>query len=288
MSLAAAKELSLVLTALGINHRLNGGGHQQRLWVADGDGDRAREALASYVRENSSETKVDATLTPRYGRSWAGLWMAIVILIVHAAAAGEGGQGVYVRAFGASAEGILSGELHRTATALLLHADGGHLAGNMVGCLIFGTAVCAWMGSGVGVLLILISGMAGNWLSAVVYQSGHTAIGASTAVFGALGILAAHQFISKIKQNKIKRRGKGRRAWLPLAAALALLGFLGASPRSDLLAHLFGLLAGLGIGAVITLIVSKVPKAPVQYICLCLSVALLVVAWVQGVRLAAI
>jgi membrane associated rhomboid family serine protease len=57
-------------------------------------------------------------------------------------------------------------------------------------------------------------------------------IGASTAVFGALGILSMLQ---------VPRRS----AWLTLGAGVALLGLLGTSARADLLAHLFGFAAGV-------------------------------------------
>src|SRR5438034_425376 len=62
-------------------------------------------------------------------------------------------------------------------------------------------------------------------------------IGASTAVFGALGALAA------FPQHR-------RRAWVPLGAGLALLAFLGTSKRADLAGHLCGFVAGLLLGAV--------------------------------------
>ena len=39
-----------------------------------------------------------------------------------------------------------------------------------------------------------------------------------------------------------------KKAWLPLAGGLALLGFIGAGEHSDLTAHAFGFTAGIGLG----------------------------------------
>jgi membrane associated rhomboid family serine protease len=277
LSPEAARDLSLVLAAVGIGHRIAHTADGSSLWVAAEKAEVAEGAIAAYERENASKVDCPATPKPLIGRNWSGGGLALFLLAVHTASSGSGDHETYVRAYGASAGQILSGELYRTVTALILHADWGHLAANMAGCVIFATAVCAWVGSGVGVLLILAAGAVGNWISAAVYQSGHTAIGASTAVFGALGLIAAHQFVDKIKQPAMRIR-----AWLPIAGALALLGFLGVSERSDILAHFFGLVAGLGIGGVTTFLLSKAPGAAVQNGCLALSLAVVVLAWMAG------
>ena len=92
---------------------------------------------------------------------------------------------------------------------------------------------------------MLLAGALGNGMNALWYRTGHLSIGASTAVFGAVGILAATQLTLD--------KTAGPRPWLeraaPVVGGLALLGMLGASPHSDLLAHLFGLFAGILGGA---------------------------------------
>ena len=47
-----------------------------------------------------------------------------------------------------------------------------------------------------------------------------------------------------------QRRAPGRKAWVVIAASLVVLSTLGTGPRSDVLAHFFGLLVGglLAIG----------------------------------------
>jgi membrane associated rhomboid family serine protease len=277
LSHAAALDLALVLAAVGIGHRVVHASDGSSLWVKTERVEAALAALAAYERENVSTEDRRERVRPNPRRNWAGVGLALFILAVHVAASGDGDHGAYVPAYGASAEQILAGEFYRTVTALILHADWGHLAANMAGCVIFATAVCAWIGSGVGVLLILAAGVAGNWVTAVVYQGGHTAIGASTAVFGALGLIAAHQFIEKIRVP-----GQRMRAWLPIAGALALLGFLGVSERSDLLAHFFGLLAGLVMGAIANLTLPRPPGASVQNACLVLVFTIVAAAWFTG------
>jgi rhomboid protease GluP len=130
-------------------------------------------------------------------------------------------------------------------TALTLHADLAHVLSNAIACLVFITAVGWWLGPGVGTWLVLLAGAGGNALTALAHGPSFNAVGASTAIFGALGILAARQFVAR-------RRGRasGHKGWVVIAASLALLGMLGTAPGSDVLAHVFGLLVGglVGIG----------------------------------------
>ena len=49
-------------------------------------------------------------------------------------------------------------------------------------------------GAGVGVLMILAAGVLGNYANAVLFEYNHLSVGASTSVFGAVGITAAYQF----------------------------------------------------------------------------------------------
>jgi membrane associated rhomboid family serine protease len=142
----------------------------------------------------------------------------------------------------AQADLIASGQWWRTATSLTLHSGGLHLAGNVVfGILIVGR-LARDLGSGLTWMLVLAAGMGGNYINALLQSPQHDAVGASTAVFGAVGILAG--------VNLIRYRKPLWRRWaLPLAGAFGLLAMLGASgERTDLGAHLFGLLVGVGLG----------------------------------------
>ncbi len=139
------------------------------------------------------------------------------------------------------------GEWYRTITALTLHADIGHLAANLAGGMFFGIFVNRMLGSGLGWLLIILSGMLGNALSVYIYfPSPHLAIGASTAIFGALGILVGLSLITGFHPFNAPTL---RRRMIPLVGGLVLLALLGAGGiKTDVLAHGCGFIAGIVLG----------------------------------------
>jgi len=144
---------------------------------------------------------------------------------------------------------VLSHEPWRAVTALTLHADDLHVLGNAVSGTIFASAVQRRLGAGGAALAVLASGIFGNLGNAVyhhVMREEHQSIGASTAIFGAIGLLAATELVLHRKRS---------RGWLDVAAPIvggfALLGALGSGSgdgRTDLGAHLFGFLSGVIIG----------------------------------------
>lgn len=142
----------------------------------------------------------------------------------------------------ADAGAIRAGQWWRAVTALTLHADGLHLLGNMTIGGLFIIFLCRALGSGFAWSLLLASGALGNLLNAWIQSPRHHSVGASTTVFGAVGLLAAINFL--------RDRQRLRRRWyLPLAAALALLALLGSEgENTDLGAHLFGFVVGIGLG----------------------------------------
>jgi membrane associated rhomboid family serine protease len=163
----------------------------------------------------------------------------------------------------ADAGEILSGQLWRTATALTLHADPAHVASNAVIGGVFLILLARRAGSGTAWLLAVLAGILGNLLNAAVHAlmggPGHLSVGFSTAVFGAAGVLAGLKAASgegdfRAGMLAADSTGAGRpvqgRGWLlPVAAGLALLASLGtAGENTDIGAHFFGLLAGLGLG----------------------------------------
>ena len=277
LSKEEVETFGLVLLSHGIVHQAV---RRENGWELRTDPSTAAEAerlIHQYQVENLPAPTVSEDFFYDYKGSTAGVWGALLLALVH----------VYVyiitdtyflkSAFAASAGRILDGEWYRAATALLLHADVVHLLGNMVGIALLGSAVCSVMGWGVGWLTVLSSGIAGNVLNAVVYKAGHSSIGASTAVFGALGILTAWQFLRRARQP-----GRRFKALLPLGAGLALLGFMGSSVHTDILAHLFGFLSGLFIGSLYGTTIKKCPDVKVQAGALILAVVILLRAWLGG------
>lgn len=139
---------------------------------------------------------------------------------------------------------ILDGQWWRLVTALTLHADGLHLLSNISIGGVFIILLCRELGSGLAWSLLLGSGILGNLANAYAQPLNHSSVGASTAVFGTVGILAALSLVHYRKQLQ-------RRWPLPVAAALALLALLGTEGKhTDLGAHLFGFVFGIALGLV--------------------------------------
>jgi len=148
----------------------------------------------------------------------------------------------------ASSRAIMGGEWWRTFTALTLHADLGHLGANLAAGLVYAAFLLPILGSGWTWLFIVLAGAAGNWLNAWGHRDvEHLSIGASTAVFAALGILVAAQCAMR---TLALRQVRAREFLLPVGAGLGLLAYLGVGDQqTDYMAHFFGLLAGAPFGA---------------------------------------
>jgi membrane associated rhomboid family serine protease len=170
---------------------------------------------------------------------------------------------------------ILHGQWWQCVTALTLHADLGHLLSNLAIGGIFIILLCRELGSGLSWSLLLASGVFGNLINAWVQSPAHRSVGASTAVFGAVGILSA--------LSMVRDRHHLQRRWsVPIAAGLALLALLGTEGKqTDLGAHLFGFCAGLFFGVGAEFLVGKYgrPRGVLNFLLALLSSAVVVAAW---------
>jgi rhomboid protease GluP len=102
-----------------------------------------------------------------------------------------------------------------------------------------------YLGTGVGWFSVLLTGAFGNIVNAFLQAPDHRSIGASTAVFAALGILSAFTW-----RRGFFRGTPWRTRFAPVTAGIALLAFTGtAGENTDLGAHLFGFVAGFAAGA---------------------------------------
>ncbi len=273
-----AETFALVLASAGIGSELRRGARGWELWAGEDRWEEAVRIIDAYGEENRpGNLPARKPLLQEYGRTAAGLWGALILLACHLAVVHSGGISAYARVYGAASGRIHDGQLYRCATALLLHADAVHLAGNLLGIGVFATAVCSVAGWGVGWLMIVAAGIAGNLMNAYFYSAGHLSIGASTAVFGAVGILSALQFVKRIAQA-----GQRVKAFIPFAAGMALLAMLGSSKNADLTAHLFGFFSGIFLGALYALQVKRVPGPKVQAGALLAVAIVLVAAWLRG------
>ena len=267
---------SLVLASAGIDYDIIKAGQNRFNIIIDPDNHtRAIELIQLYLQENKKEKRLPVLSTTH---TYMGIWIVLVLSVAHLAMTRYNGHQDYIRLLGSSAHEVMQGQLYRIVTALLVHADGAHLAANIGGILIFGTVVCQILGGGLGVLMILLSGILGNFFNACFYYSAHNSIGASTAVFGAIGILSGHQLIRKIRWEGLYIRNL-----LPLGAGLALMAMLGSGKETtDVLAHLFGFLSGLLQGTALALVLKKPPREMIQAVCLIVVLSLLVVVYLMS------
>ena len=238
---AQADEWALVLAAEGVDALVAGSPEGFVLAVPAAESERAERALASFAHENVRPPRPPEPPAIDARGERHAFAVAMALLLTFAVTGPEGGA--FAGRGDASAQAIRDGAVWRSITALLLHADAAHVLGNAIAGALFLGAVFRAFGCGVGGALALASGALGNLINALLRAPDHATIGASTAVFGALGIAAGHTLV--------RRRAslRGRPLWLPLGAALALLAFLGTTgERVDLWAHAFGLLAGIVLG----------------------------------------
>jgi len=178
--------------------------------------------------------------------AWIGcvVYVAILLGVAHSIANGL----VRLDAFDLGeldAARVQSGQWWRAWTALTLHLDVGHLAANLGVGVWFGYLAARELGSGTAWFLIVNGAALANWLEAELGPATHRAVGASTAVFTALGMLAAHSWRTRFH---LPQRWALR--WAPLVAGVVLLGWLGsAGEGTDLVAHATGFIVGVLIGA---------------------------------------
>lgn len=271
-SRSLADEYALVLATAGIEGRLEPDGGGWVVLVPSTLAERAEATLAAY---DADAARTDDDAEPP--RTAAALVLSAVILGVYALTGPRLAWRPAFRAGSAIAERMVAGEWWRAVTALTLHADAAHLLGNVASAALFVTAVCGALGPGLGSALVLATGVGGNLAAALVRRTASSSVGASTAIFGAVGILCGRAVI-----RAARRRTAGRRPWVPLAAGLALLALLGTSERADLLAHLTGFVVGLPLGAM----TAGTPRpGPAAQAALGVASALLVaVSWMLALR----
>lgn len=207
-------------------------------------------------------------------RPWSFLIYALVLIAVFA------GQSQWDLLTSGRMDASLvvgGGQVWRTATALTLHADVVHLASNCVAGIGFALLVCRLFGAGLGWLLVLLAGIAGNFMTAALYYPDpHLAIGASTAVFGALGILTASGIWMSVRQREVQL---SLPQWmLPLVGGFVLLGLLGVGDGPiDVLGHLNGFLCGAVLGLLAS--AGKALLGRYQLLCASITILLLFALW---------
>jgi len=240
-------EFALVLAALGIDHWLTQEQESFCLLVPASEEQQARRELAEYQAEGE-ELPPAATDFPEPGSGSGflpGYWC--VLLSLHNLDRFRVFGFDWLEAGKAHARLIGQGQFWRTVTALTLHADGSHLLNNLVFGSVFGVLLAQEIGVGWAGLSLVLSGTLGNGLNAWIHTPQHASIGASTSVFGAVGMLMGLQW----RRPPEARRSRLRR-WAPPVIGAVFLGLLGtAGERTDVMAHLTGVTVGMAMGWVV-------------------------------------
>jgi rhomboid protease GluP len=236
------QEFSLVLEARRIEHEVSESGDSWVLTVAPSWAHRAYEEIDRYSAERSAPRSVPAPFVPFAGAGIGALGYVLILLLT-AYCAGAGLFGADWLSRGALDSGAAR-EWWRALTALTLHLDQEHLLGNLLFGTVAGMAAGRLLGPGVAWASILGAAALANTVEILITPATHRAVGASTAVFAALGLLAGLAWRQGL--NLQQRRWY---RWAPLIAGICLLTLLGAgNAHVDVLGHALGFLFGVGAG----------------------------------------
>lgn len=275
------EERQLVLTAVGINAFIVTGAYECRLEVAAEDAPAALEQLAQYEAENVPPPPLPPA-APLDPDAWIGCTLYVLVLMGVAAALSQGL--VRLDAFDVGeldSTAVQAGQWWRSLTALTLHVDGPHLAANLVAGVWFGYLAGRQMGVGMAWLVTVIAAGLANLAEALLGAPGHHSVGASTAVFAALGAMAAFSW-----RERLGRAQRWARRWAPLIAGVALLGWTGsAGEGTDVMAHIGGFVAGVLSGALIARprVRAQLARLP-QWLYGALALSALALAWALALR----
>ncbi len=279
-----ATELRFVLESLGIKSKIKQFRGGWLILVPSGEAIRAVEEIASYQRESAEQSSERPVVIPTYGGTLFGVSVYAGVLMLVAVLMGRSAFGFDWWTAGQMQAGlVMEGQWWRTVTALTLHLNPGHIGSNLVFGCVFGLMAGRVLGGGVAWLVIVFSGALGNFVNALLQSAEHTSIGASTAVFSALGVLVSHAL-----QSRSGPREKFLKRWSPLIGGLVIFGFTGiGGENTDVTAHATGLLAGLVLGWVgAALPPDWLSSRRIQQVCGAVALMFVATAWAVGLALA--
>lgn len=243
----SCRDRALVLESLQIPHQLIDDGGSCALIVPAQYSAHAYNELQLYDEENPP-------LQPKPVRQIAyqdavpGLIGYVFVVCMVAGMAGFSFfQSNWFVAGRVDGELIRNGELWRLFTALTLHSGVKHLLSNIVFGVFFGIFAGRLLGSGIAWLVIVLAAATGNAVNTLLLETAHRSIGASTAVFAALGVIAGYVWFGKLMSQERWSNRYG-----PIVGGLALLMYTGTGgENTDVGAHLLGFVCGFGAGLIL-------------------------------------
>ncbi len=236
------REFSLVLEARGVEHEVRESEGSWILSVPPLLVHRAYDEISRYSAERNLPRSTSNRIEPFSGAAIGAIGY-VLILLVTAYCAGIGLFGADWLSSGAL-DAAAGREWWRALTALTLHLDQEHLMGNLLFGVVAGIAAGRLLGPGVAWASILGAGALANYVEILIAPAAHRAVGASTAVFATLGLLAGLAW-----RQRLTLRERRWYRWAPLIAGICLLTLLGAgNAHVDVLGHALGFLFGVGVG----------------------------------------
>ncbi len=243
-----AAERGLVVLATGSAYWLEPRPDGYHLLVQKSVAAHVRSQLAKFERERVGWPP--PPLTDPWSPRQAGwitplLWAVSVLVVYHLS-----GDNSWMDRGALDARLVFQGgEWWRLATALFLHADAAHVISNALSGILVFAGVIATLGRVRGWLLIACAAVLGNLaVAGINYPGPYRSVGASTAIFAAVGLLTGRA-LRVVAGSPHPHRW--RAMFVPVAAGITVLALYGAGGlRVDIGAHLTGFVAGLALGFV--------------------------------------
>jgi membrane associated rhomboid family serine protease len=251
-SLAEAHEHALVVLAMKLDCWIFEDGGRYAVHADPAGLPAIEREFALYRSEQAARReRIEPPVFPA-GVELALAWLAVLVAVFLWQGRSPGLDDRFCNSSRALVEG---GEWWRPFTSLFLHADPGHLLGNLaIGgtfCVMVAQSVGAWRGWA----LILAAGTLGNALNAWLrHPAEFQSLGASTATFGAVGVLTGAACLRAWRDRSARSL---RSLLVPLVTGLIVLGWYGTGgggegpevDRIDVAGHFagwgFGLLLGV-------------------------------------------
>jgi len=247
---------ALVLTSLQIPHQLIDDSGSCVLIVPAQFSAQAFNELQLYDEENPPVRPKPVRKIEQQNAVPGLIGYAFVVCMIAGMAGYSFFQSNWFVAGRVDGELIRNGEVWRLFTALTLHSGVKHLLSNIVFGMFFGLFAGRLVGSGVAWLAIVLAAASGNLLNTLFLDATHRSIGASTAVFAALGLVAGYVWFGKLMSQERWSNRYG-----PIVGGLALLMYTGTGgENTDIGAHLLGFVCGFGAG----LILIRLGKTPID------------------------
>ena len=291
--LKAARERGLVVAAMDLPYWIEREDRAWVLFVEENARGQAAAALAEFEAEEQARVHVqkpEPLVIPKLA-----LALTLVAMVIFYRMQ-TGANPVLIERGVAVDARILHGEWWRCFTALTLHGGIEHLVSNL-GLAVFAFAFAfSRFGTGAGLLGTVLGGAMGNLLNAFAHAAKpHASLGSSTALFASLGLLAGGELAARLMHRATRT---GWQLLVPVGAGLAFLSLYGGAGSNrdgtpimdtgnvDLMAHLFGLVAGVVLGSVLFAAgLRRGARAWVQAVCGGAVIVVLAAAWMAASRM---